>query len=239
MPIIQISCINIYMYIYKIINKTNGNWYIGKHNGADPNYAGSGKILKHAYKKYGKDNFEKIILENCNTESELNLRERYWIDVTNAVNDPMSYNLVKGGTGGDRSSFIPYDTINYSNHTMKGTIKWFKNLTDDQKKEFHRKQAEKRSKGWYVSRVDNPIEVYVQNISKWCEEYNVDKSMPTSLNNPKSKLFQKQTKGWRIRRADMPILPPYENLRGKVIISNGCKNKTWKLVNGKRQWCDK
>ena len=63
--------------------------------------------------------------------------------------------------------------------------------------------------------------------------------MPTALNNPQSKLFQKQTKGWRIRRSDMPELPPYENLRGKVIVPNGCKGKSWKLVDGKRVWFDK
>jgi hypothetical protein len=239
MPVVQLSCINKRMYIYKIINKTNGNWYIGKHNGSDPNYMGSGKILKQAYKKYGVDNFEKVILETCTTESELNLREQHWITITNATTDPASYNLADGGNGGDRSKFIPYNAIDYSNHKMQGTKQWWSSLSEDERKKLHSIQAESRSKGWYVSRIDDPTEVYVHNISKWCEENNVDKSMPTNLNNPKSKLYQKQTKGWRIRRSDMPVLPLYENLRGKIIVSNGCKNKTWKLINGKRVWCDK
>jgi hypothetical protein len=63
--------------------------------------------------------------------------------------------------------------------------------------------------------------------------------MPTTLNNPKSKLFQKQTKGWRIRRSDMPELPPYINNRGKIVIPNGCSGKTWKNIDGKRIWVDK
>jgi hypothetical protein len=96
-----------------------------------------------------------------------------------------------------------------------------------------------RTKGWYISRVDDPTERYVQNISKWCEEHGVDKSMPTALNKEGGRLFQKQTNGWRIRRSDMPPLPPYENLRGKVIVDNGCKGRTWKLVDGKRVWADK
>lgn len=227
------------MYIYKIINIINGKWYIGKHNGKNPNYAGSGKLLKQAIKKYGKDSFKKEILENCFTEEELNLKEQQWITDTSATTDPMSYNLANGGEGGDLSKFISYHTIDYSNHKMLGTKKWFHSLTEDQKKDFHFKQAAKRAKGWYVSRVDDPTETYVQNISKWCEEQNVDKSMPTALNNPNSRLYLKQTKGWRIRRSDMPSLPPYKNLRGKVIVDNNCKGRGWKLVDGKRIWYDK
>ena len=63
--------------------------------------------------------------------------------------------------------------------------------------------------------------------------------MPTSLNKVGGRLFQKQTKGWRIRRSDMPKLPPYQNNRGKVIVDNGCKGRSWKLVDGKRVWLDK
>jgi hypothetical protein len=103
----------------------------------------------------------------------------------------------------------------------------------------HHAQALKRTKGWYVSTTTNPTETYVQNISKWCELNKVDKSMPSSLNNPNSHLFQKQTKGWRIRRADMPLLGPYENNRGKVIKDNGCLGKTWTIVNDKRVWRNK
>jgi hypothetical protein len=227
------------MYIYKIINKINGKWYIGKTNGQDPSYMGSGKILKQAYKKYGKENFEKVILETCSTEEELNLREIQWINSTNATIDPMSYNLVEGGTGGDRSKFVNYSKIDRTNYKMEGARHWINSLSSEEKKQFLNKQAENRSKGWYVSRVDDPTETYVQNISKWCEEHGVDKSMPTTLNKPTSKLFQKQTKGWRIRRADMPKLAPYENLRGKVIVDNGCKGQGWKLVDGKRVWYDK
>lgn len=154
------------MYIYKIINNLNNRWYIGKHNGSDFNYMGSGKLLKQAYAKYGQENFEKIILETCSSEQELNLREQHWISVTNAVADPLSYNLADGGSGGYLSKFIPYDTIDYSNYKIAGTVRWFNSLTLEQKKEFHTRQAAKRTKGWYVSRLDDPTEIYVQNISK-------------------------------------------------------------------------
>jgi hypothetical protein len=227
------------MEIYKIINKINGNWYIGKTNGKDPNYIGSGKLLKQAKQKYGIENFEKIILETVEDEQILNEREQYWIAQTNAVDDPQSYNLAQGGEGGDLSKYIDYKSRVIPSTATKNAQAWFRSLTKEQQKEWHEKQGMARTKGWYVSRVDDPTETYVQNISKWCEEHGVDKSMPTALNKEGGRLFQKQTKGWRIRRSDMPPLPPYENLRGKVIVDNGCKGKTWKLVNGKRVWADK
>ena len=227
------------MYIYKITNSINGRWYIGKHNGTDPNYMGSGKLLKQAYAKYGQENFIKEVLESCTSEDELNLREQHWIATTNAVTDPMSYNLAEGGSGGDLSKFHDYSKQDFSKYKMEGVRRWWDSLTENQKSERFDKQAESRSKGWYVSRVDDPTETYVQNISKWCEEHGVDKAMPTGLNNPSSRLFQKQTKGWRIRRADMPELPPYRNNRNVGRPNDTCRGKSWKLVDGKRVWVDK
>lgn len=198
------------MVIYKIINKINNKWYIGKHNGKNPNYMGSGKLLKRAISKYGVENFEKVILEECLTIRQLNEREKHWIDITNATTDPMSYNLADGGAGGDLSAFMDFPS-----------------------------QANKRAKGWYVSTVNDPSEVYVHNISKWCEDHNVDKSIPTLLNDPKSRLYQKQSKGWRIRRSDMPLLPPYINKRKVGRPNIACKGKTWTVIDGRRFWIDK
>lgn len=240
MAIIQLSCINNCMrYIYKIHNLTNGKWYIGKHSGNDPAYMGSGKILKLAIKKYGIENFKKEILEECETEDTLNEREKWWIASTNAINDPTSYNLVEGGTGGDRSQFIPYEKMDRSNQKCVGPRVWWESLTDEERKDVHRKQGEARGKGWYVSKVDDKTEIFVKNIAKWCEAHGIDKSMPTMLTNASHPLFQKQTKGWRIRRFDMPTLPTYIDKRNIGHDNVACKGKTWKLVDGKRVWSHK
>ena len=230
------------MYIYKIVNKINGKWYIGKQVNENSYYFGSGRALKNAINKYGKECFDKIILEHCDSKELLNERERYWISITNAVDDPNSYNLAQGGEGGDLSKYIDYKKRHYTipnSERFKAAREWLDTLTPEEKEARYQKQGMARTKGWFVSRVDDPKEVYIQNIAKWCEENGIDKSMPTTLNNPKSRLFQKQTKGWRIRRSDMPPLPPYENLRGKIVVDNNCKGKTWELVNGKRVWVDK
>ena len=227
------------MYIYKIINKINGKWYIGKQVRENSYYLGSGRALKNAINKYGKECFEKIILEHCDSKELLNEREKYWIEITDAVNDPDSYNLARGGEGGDLSKYIDYKKRGNKTDNFAGRKKWWDSLTDKEKNEWLENNRLAKCKGWYVSRLDDPTEIFVKSISRWCEEHGVDKSMPTALNNPKHHLFQKQTKGWRIRRSDMPPLPPYENLRGKIVIDNNCKGKTWTLVDGKRIWMDK
>ena len=52
--------------------------------------------LLRAWRKYGEDNFEFTILEECN-ENELNNQEIYWIDYYNACNN--GYNQTRGGDG--------------------------------------------------------------------------------------------------------------------------------------------
>lgn len=89
------------MIIYKTTNLINGKWYIGQDSKNNPVYYGSGKLLKKAIKKYGKQNFTKEILEilplNAGKDA-LNKAEIYWIEISNAVKSEMSYNVALGGT---------------------------------------------------------------------------------------------------------------------------------------------
>ena len=68
------------MHIYCTTNKITGKFYIGKEVGYKNHYLGSGKLLKQAVSKYGKENFTKETLEHCNTIEQLNEREIYWIN---------------------------------------------------------------------------------------------------------------------------------------------------------------
>jgi len=87
------------MVIYKTTNLVNGKFYIGKDAKNKKSYFGSGRVLKQAIKKYGKENFKKETLEVCTDLKNLDEREIYWIDKYNAVE--VGYNLTEGGTGGD------------------------------------------------------------------------------------------------------------------------------------------
>ena len=85
------------MYIYKITNKVNGKVYIGQsirpieqrfqrhindavNNILDTHFA-------RAIRKYGKENFYIELVETCNNQTELNLREQYWIRKYDSINN--------------------------------------------------------------------------------------------------------------------------------------------------------
>jgi len=85
------------MIIYKTINLINGKLYVGQDSKNNPEYLGSGTIIKRAIKKYGKENFKKKILEKCKTKFELDEKEKFWIKELNVIND--GYNMSEGGDG--------------------------------------------------------------------------------------------------------------------------------------------
>ena len=92
-----------YGYIYKTTNLINGKIYIGKKKSnkfLDNNYLGSGKIIRQAIEKYGKDNFSVELLEKCDSLDALNEKEKYYIEYYNSQNLTIGYNISFGGDGG-------------------------------------------------------------------------------------------------------------------------------------------
>jgi len=84
--------------VYCTHNVINGKKYIGSHSKNNPQYLGSGFRLKTALKKYGKNNFERIILWEGSEEYKREMEE-YWINYFNAFENPMFYNMSKKGVG--------------------------------------------------------------------------------------------------------------------------------------------
>lgn len=86
-------------YIYLTTNKINNKKYVGRKtsNVFIESYLGSGRHLKNAIKKYGKENFHVEVLEEVNDKYQLIPREMYWIAHFNAVEDNMFYNHSPGG----------------------------------------------------------------------------------------------------------------------------------------------
>lgn len=95
--------------IYGIINKVNGNIYVGKtgnnfgdrrdcHFAALRGGYGVNEHLQRAWDKYGEDQFEFVVLQECTKEDDLNDLERAYIEANRVVGG--CYNIADGGEGG-------------------------------------------------------------------------------------------------------------------------------------------
>ena len=89
-----------YCFVYMTSNLVNNRSYVGWHltNNIDDGYVGSGKILRKAISKYGKENFKTSILENIKIE-EWKEKEIYWINEKKTHVSLGGYNLTLGGEG--------------------------------------------------------------------------------------------------------------------------------------------
>ena len=97
-------------YIYLITDTTNNMKYAGKHHyniegQLDPNYHGSGVIIKNIYKKRPETLKEEYI-KTCYSEEEMCSDEQYYIKFFKTL-WPNGYNLSEGGDGGE----IPCEEI--------------------------------------------------------------------------------------------------------------------------------
>lgn len=92
------------MYIYLTINLVNNKKYIGqscKESQLSKYYLGSGSYISKAIKKYGKNNFTKIILkDNIASNLELDYWEIYFISKFDAYHSTDYYNATIGGKQG-------------------------------------------------------------------------------------------------------------------------------------------
>lgn len=101
-----------YIYIYKITNKLNNKEYIGVHKTEciDDDYMGSGTAITNAIKKYGKNQFNKQILEYFNTEEEAYFRESQIVN-ENYVKSQNTYNQTIGGNKPPSRKNVPMTDI--------------------------------------------------------------------------------------------------------------------------------
>lgn len=170
-------------YIYMLIDTRNDKKYIGKHIGNDNKYWSGGLIPNRIAKKYGKDIFIRIILENDIPNNILNDKEIYYIKHHNSMKE--GYNLTPGGDGGDTISNNPNKDIiiNKIKETLKGRIfddEHKKNLRENHmsKDPLNRKKLSEALKGKEKS------EEHKKNLSKAASIYNKSIGRWVGDNNP-------------------------------------------------------
>lgn len=97
--------------IYKITNKINNKCYIGQSKNilkrwkTEYKWYHINKHLQSAFKKYGIENFDFEIIEECQPDL-LNEREQFWITVYNSFDRNFGYNKTLGGAGTPGRTFI-------------------------------------------------------------------------------------------------------------------------------------
>ncbi len=151
--------IHMFYTIYKVTNLLNGKIYIGKHQTKNLNdsYLGSGKLIKAAIRKHGKENFAKEVLFIFETELEMNEKEKELI-TEDFVLRKDTYNAGIGGEGGPhfkgkQHGYYMKEINGSEDHRKKisdglkkyyenGTV-WNKgcNISEDQKKSISNKMV--------------------------------------------------------------------------------------------------
>ena len=93
-----------YGFIYITHHISQDKYYIGKKvfdkNYGWVNYLGSGKYIKRAIKKYGKDDFKRYIVAFTNSEGEAREIEELLLSKYNVVEDEKFYNFTSVSSGG-------------------------------------------------------------------------------------------------------------------------------------------
>lgn len=110
--------------IYVTVNLIDGKKYIGQHKcrRETDSYLGSGKILKRAIEKYGRENFKRYTLYKAETEEELDEKEIAFISAFRATEKDNYYNVAEGGLTNRtlRGKNNPYYGVTGSAHPCYG-----------------------------------------------------------------------------------------------------------------------
>jgi|688.fasta_scaffold573148_1 group I intron endonuclease len=165
------------MVIYKTTNLVNGKQYIGKDTKNNSRYLGSGSILKKAIQKYGRENFKKEIIETCESEEHLSIREEYWLNYYDAGNNPLFYNTHNHSYGSAKGESRK---CRGERHYLYG-----KNIPSETRKKMSESRSGERNPMYGIRGEKNP------NYGRKISDYNRKKLSESKLNdkNPNFKGF--------------------------------------------------
>jgi len=164
------------MIVYRAKNKINNKSYIGittktlEHRKITHQKAAkySNRKFYTALNKYGFDNFEWSVLDECSDMTDLETKEQYYIEKYNSLND--GYNLTSGG-----ESIKEYSEE--SKELMReARVDWHKSNRNGFKGKTHteevRKQISEKLKGRVSTNKDKELsETHRENLSKAQKEW--------------------------------------------------------------------
>lgn len=129
-------------FVYITKNTKNNKYYIGIHSTdkIEDGYLGSGKAIKAAIKFYGKEYFNRTIIEYTENRKDLLEAEKKWV-TEEIINDKNSYNMALGGVSSIDSLRKIMTNEEFKNHQIKagkiGGARRRSAMSDIEKKEWH------------------------------------------------------------------------------------------------------
>ena len=155
-----------YYIIYETTNTINNKKYRGMHQTTNINdgYLGSGNGIINAIKKYGKNNFTRIILEYCYSYDELIEKEKIYVNES-WVKDSNNYNIKTGGQSAgilSKESKLKISNSLKEKYASGELINWNKGLKLDPITEEHKEKISKTLKNKYKNE-----EHHLKGIEPW------------------------------------------------------------------------
>ena len=152
--------------IYKIQNQINKKCYIGqsinierrwqdeKRTAFDQTAKNYNYPISRAFRKYGLENFTFEILEQC-PQSELNNKERYWINYYNSFFN--GYNQTLGGDS-TKNLNIPKESIIGIFNDLKTTNLYHKEIAEKWHISIEMVQGINTGRYWHIETEDYPLQ---------------------------------------------------------------------------------
>jgi group I intron endonuclease len=136
-------------YVYITTNLINKKRYVGDHstNNLNDSYLGSGRLFSKKVKQYGKENFNREILEQFETKQEAFDAQEKYIKIYKTHVSEGGYN--KDWTGGwNVMNECSEQTRQRQSQTRKGKETWMKGKTHTEKSKEKIREARKLQIPW-------------------------------------------------------------------------------------------
>lgn len=104
--------------VYKTTNIQNGKIYIGVHDGTKGWYLGSGKWLKRAIGKYGRESFVRETLQTYECAEDAFNDEQRWITKMRSNDPSVGYNISIGGFGNSPTDYARHKRMSEAHQRL-------------------------------------------------------------------------------------------------------------------------
>lgn len=205
-------------YIYIIVNKLNGLYYIGKREKLyfDEAYWGSGIVISRLIKKYGKDSFIRNVLEWVyGTHNDICECEKKWISLLDSTNIKRGYNLTQGGEGFASGKLNPNFGRKHSMWTEKGRQCFLQKMKGRKFSEEHKQHMSESFKGKKVSK---------ESREKMSLSWNYEKHITQQFRDKCSKARKNKKFSYRHSKNISIGVKKYHKENPKVWVNDGKKS---------------